>query len=204
MFSPAIQKLISLFSKFPTVGPRTATRFVFYLLELSKEEVEELVNSISKLKKDVKICSFCFNPFEPSTSSSQEEELCKICSNPIRDKTLLCIVEKETDLITLEKTKKYTGRYFILGGTVSKLKKADIEKLRTEELEERIKNHPEIKEIIIATNSTVEGEATALYLKRLLKLFNKKITRLGQGLPIGAELEYADEETLSSALENRK
>ena len=204
MLSPAIQKLISLFSKFPTVGPRTATRFVFYLLKLSKEEIEELVNSISKLKKDVKICSFCFNPFESSTSSNQEEGLCEICSNPIRDKTLLCIVEKETDLITLEKTKKYTGRYFILGGTVSRLKKADIEKLRTKELEERIKNHPEIKEVIIATNSTVEGEATNLYLKRLLKPFNKKITRLGQGLPVGAELEYADEETLSSALENRK
>jgi len=205
MLSPTIQKLISLFSKFPTVGPRTASRFVFYLLKLSKEEIEELINSISKLKKDVKICSFCFNPFESSTSSNQEEKLCKICSNPIRDKTLLCIIEKETDLVTLEKTKKYTGRYFILGGTVSKLKKTDIEKLRTKELEERIKDHPEIKEIIIAINPTVEGEATALYLERLLKPFKLiKITRLGRGLPTGAELEYADEETLSSALENRK
>ena len=211
MLSPTIQKLISLFSKFPTVGPRTASRFVFYLLKLSKEEIEELINSISKLKKDVKICSFCFNPFEPSTSSNQEEKLCKICSNPIRDKTLLCIIEKETDLVTLEKTKKYTGRYFILGGTVSKLKKADIEKLRTKELEKLIKDHPEIKEVIIAINPTVEGEATALYLERLLKPFTHselvnpiKITRLGRGLPTGAELEYADEETLSSALENRK
>jgi len=197
-YPPSVKKLIDLFSKFPTVGPRTASRFVFYLLRLSKEEIEELINSISNLKKTVKICSFCFNPFEG------EEEFCPICSNPSRDRTLLCIVEKETDLLSIEKTKKYRGLYFILGGTVSRLKKADIEKLRTKELEERVKNHPEIKEIIIAINPTVQGEATALYLERLLKPFHKKITRLGRGLPVGGELEYADEETLSSALEGRK
>ena len=197
-YPPSVKKLIDLFSKFPAVGPRTASRFVFYLLRLSKEEIEELINSISNLKKTVKICSFCFNPFEG------EEEFCPICSNPSRDRTLLCIVEKETDLLSIEKTKKYRGLYFILGGTVSRLKKADIEKLRTKELEERVKNHPEIKEIIIAINPTVQGEATALYLERLLKPFHKKITRLGRGLPVGGELEYADEETLSSALEGRK
>ena len=216
MFSPTIQKLIDLFSKFPTVGPRTAARFVFYLLKSSKEEIEELINSISDLKKTVKICSFCFNTFEG------ESELCPVCSNSRRDKSLLCIISNETDLVAIEKTKKYNGLYFILGGTVSRLKKADIEKLRTKELEERVKNHPpstakrgeagdeaksqrpEIKEIILATNSTTEGQATALYLERLLKPLNKKITRLGRGLPVGAELEYADEETLSSALEGRK
>lgn len=198
MYSPSIQKLIDLFSKFPTIGPRTAARFVFYLMKISKEEVEELINSISNLKKTVKICSFCFNPFEG------EGELCKICSDSSRDRTSLCIVEKETDLITLEKTKKYKGLYFILGGTVSTFKKKDIEKLKTKELEERVKSHPEIKEIIIAINPTTEGEATALYLERLLKPLNIKITRLGRGLPVGAELEYADEETLGSALEGRK
>lgn len=198
MYSPSIQKLIDLFSKFPTIGPRTAARFVFYLMKISKEEVEELINSISNLKKTVKICSFCFNPFEG------EGELCKICSDSSRDRTLLCIVEKETDLITLEKTKKYKGLYFILGGTVSTFKKKDIEKLRTKELEERIKSYPEIKEIIIAINPTTEGEATALCLERLLKPLNKKITRLGRGLPVGAELEYADEETLGAAFEGRK
>ena len=99
-YPPSVKKLIDLFSKFPTVGPRTASRFVFYLLRLSKEEIEELINSISNLKKTVKICSFCFNPFEG------EEEFCPICSNPSRDRTLLCIVEKETDLLSIEKTKK--------------------------------------------------------------------------------------------------
>jgi len=203
MYPKSIQKLIDLFSKFPTIGPRTAARFVFYLMQLSKEEIEELLNSISNLRKTIKICSFCFNPFEAG-----QGELCPICSNSSRDKTLLCIVEKETDLITLEKTKKYNGLYFILGGTISTFKKKDIEKLRTKELEERIKNHSEIKEIIIAINPTAEGEATTLYLERLLKPFGaargKKITRLGRGLPAGAELEYADEETLGSALEGRK
>jgi recombination protein RecR len=198
MYPPSIQKLIDLFSKFPTVGPRTAARFVFYLMKIPKEETEELINSISNLKKTVKICSFCFNPFEG------EGELCKICAAPSRDKTLLCVVEKATDLITLEKTKKYNGLYFILGGTVSTFKKEDIKQLRTKELEERIKAHPEIKEIIIAINPTTEGEATALYLERLLKPLNKKISRLGRGLPVGAELEYADEETLGAAFEGRK
>ena len=205
MYPPSIQKLIDLFSKLPTVGPRTASRFVFYLVGKSKEEVDKLVAAILDLKKNVKLCKLCFNPFEG------EGELCEICSNPARDKSLLCIIEKETDLLVIEKTKKYKGLYFILGGTVSTFKKADIEKLRTKELEERVKNRPEIKEIIIATNPTTEGEATALYLERLLKPLNLpagrqviKTTRLGRGLPVGGELEYADEETLGSALEGRK
>jgi len=198
MFPPSIKKLIDLFSKFPTVGPRTAARFVFYLLKLSKEEIENLTGAISDLKSAIKICPLCFNPFQ------SEGELCQICANPSRDKSLLCIIEKETDLLVIEKTKKYNGLYFILGGTVSRLKKADIEKLRTKELEEMVKNHPEIKEIIIAVNPTTEGESTALYLERLLKPLAKKITRLGRGLPVGGELEYADEETLGSALEGRK
>lgn len=197
MHPPSVQKLIEIFSKFPTVGPRTAGRFVFYLLKKPKEEIEELIKAISDLK-NVKICSLCFNPFEG------EGEFCKICFSPSRDKSLLCVVASEIDLQTLEKTKKYQGLYFILGGTVSALKKADIEKLRINELTKRIKNHPEIKEIILALNPTNEGEATALYLERLLKPLNKKITRLGRGLPVGGELEYADGETLTSALESRR
>lgn len=198
MHSPAIQKLIDLFSKFPTVGPRTASRFVFYLMGKNKEEIGELLSAISELKQNIKTCSFCFNPFQ------SEGSLCKICFDPRRDKSLLCVVANETDLLAIEKTKKYKGFYFILGGTASALKKTDIEKLRIKELEERIKNRLEIREIILAFNSTSEGEATALYLERILKPFSKKISRLGRGLPVGGELEYADEETLSSALEGRK
>ncbi len=197
MYPSSIQKLIDLFSKFPTVGPRTAARFVFYLLGLKKEGVEELTSAISKLKEKVKLCRACFKSFEG------EGELCEICQNAGRDKSLLCVVEKESDLVSLEKTKKYKGLYFILGGNVSALKKENIKKLRTAELSVRAEK-PEVKEIIIALNPTTEGEATTLYLERFLKFLEKKITRLGRGLPVGGELEYADEETLSSALERRK
>ena len=204
MYSKSIKKLIDQFSKLPTVGPRTAARFVFYLLNAPKEEVNSLIESISNLSKEVKLCSFCFKPFEG------EGNLCEICGDSNRDRTKLCIVEKETDLGSIEKTKKYPGLYFILGGTVSLLKK-EPEKIRTKELVERIKDpvvfhlfNASFEEIIIATNPTTEGEATSLYLERKLKSLNKKITKLGRGLPTGGELEYTDEETLGEALEGRK
>jgi recombination protein RecR len=202
MHSKIIKKLITLFSNFPTVGPRTAARFVYHLLKLPREEVKDIIFSISELKTRIKICKSCFSFFEPSG----EEEFCEICQDNKRDKTLLCIVEKETDLFSIEKTKKYKGLYFVLGGTISKLKKEKIRELRTNELLERLKNS-EIKEIIIALNPTTEGETTALYLERLLKKnlpAGRQVTRLGRGLPLGSELEYADEETLSSALESRR
>lgn len=202
MFSPSVQKLIDLFSKFPTVGPRTASRFVFHLIRLSKEEVDDFLTAIAALKHKVKTCPSCFNTYE------SEKDLCEICANPIRDKSLLCVAANETDLDTLEKIKKYKGLYFVLGGQVSRLRKEDLAKLKIKDLEERIKKSPEIKEIILALNPTAEGEATALYLERLFKSLDaardKKITRLGRGLPVGGELEYADEETLTSALEGRK
>jgi len=201
MYSPSIQKLIDLFSKFPTVGPRTASRFVFYLMNAKDEKTKELLDSISELKKNIKICPSCFNAYE------SEQNLCQICSNNSRDKSLVCVIANETDLMTIENTKKYKGLYFVLGGTISALRKTDIEKLRIKELESRIREDKEIKEIILAINPTPDGEATALYLERLIKnlpAYNGQITRLGRGLPVGAELEYADEETLENALENRR
>ncbi len=197
MQSNSVQKLIDLFSKFPTIGPKTAARFVYYLIGLKKEEVDEITNAISELKKNIKTCAFCFKPFEGLG------HLCEICANPGRDKSMLCVVEKEPDLNSLEKIKKYRGRYFILGGTISRLRKTEIEKLRIKDLVLRVKRGKDTKEIILAINPTAEGEATTLYLERLLKPYGKKITRLGRGLPQGGELEYADEETLSSALEGR-
>lgn len=204
MYPKSIQKLIEQFSKFPTVGPRTAARFVFYLLRLPKKDITELMDSISNLSKEVKICSFCFKPFEG------QGNLCEICYNSNRDRTRLCIVEKEVDLDAIEKIKRYNGLYFILGGTIS-LAKQDSEKIRAKELLERIKDpaafhlfDASIEEIIIATNPTTEGESTALFLERKLKPLNKKITKLARGMPKGGELEYADEETLGEALEGRK
>jgi len=198
MYSKTIQKLIDLFSKFPTVGPRTASRFVFYLLRLPKEEIEKLILAIQELKANVKICPSCFSHFEG------KNQFCEICYNPARDKSILCLVANDIDLKAIEKTKKYQGLYFVLGGVISKIKKKEVEDLKIKELENLMKNRPEIKEIILAFNANSEGEATSLYLERLLKPFGKKISRLGRGLPVGGELEYADEETLSSALESRK
>ncbi|MDP2926994.1 MAG: recombination mediator RecR [bacterium] len=207
MYSPAIQKLIDIFSRFPGVGPRTASRFVFYLLRKSQSEAEELLNSIINVRKAVQVCIFCLNLFEPKN----EETLCPICRDPRRDKTLLCVVEKEADLALLEKTKKYKGLYFVLGGLLSPLRKKETERLMIESFLKRVKSPEQFgliessfKEVIVAISYTTEGEATSLYLERALKPFNKKITRLGQGLPLGAEIEYADEETLSSALAGRK
>jgi len=197
MYPKTIQKLIEIFSKFPTVGQRTATRFVFYLIKRDKKEIEELSKAILDLKEKVKFCKNCFKPFEG------EGEVCEICSDKTRDRSLLCVVEKETDLEAIEKTKKYKGLYFVLGGPVSAIKKEELKKLRIKELEERVKDK-KIKEIIIATSLTTEGEALALFLERKLKNSGKKITRLGRGLPTGGELEYADEETLGAAFESRK
>lgn len=207
-----IKKLIELFSEFPTVGHRTASRFVFHLMRLPKEKIDELINAIEELKNKIKFCAFCFNPFESFDSTQDRGEsnlpaqvgLCSICKNPLRNKQLLCVVEKENDLISIENTKKYNGLYFILGGTVATMKKKDIDNLRIRELLDRVKAPAKFTEIIIAINPTPEGKATSILIERDLKEFAIKITHLAQGLPVGGELEYADEETLESALEGRK
>lgn len=209
MFPRPIQKLVDLFSKFPTVGPRTSARFVFYLLKSSPAELNELMHAIADMKKQIALCAFCFNPFDRS-EDPRSAKLCKICRNSRRDQSVLCIVEKESDFEALEKTHSYNGLYFILGGTVGMLRKQDISHLRIEELKARL-SAPEkfgvgkgFEEIIIGMNPTTEGEATALYLERMLKDKPWKLTRLGRGLPIGGEMEYADEETLRSSLESRR
>ncbi len=203
MYPSPIEKLIRLFSRFPTIGPRTAERFALYCLNAPKKETEELISTLKEVKEEVKMCSVCFR------SVLKEEKLCPICKDKKRNREMLCIVEKETDLLSIEKTKEYDGIYFILGGTVSPLKKEDFKNIRVKELKERIEKHkdfdlPKLKEAIIATNNTAEGDATAIYLVRVLGNLGIKTTRLGRGLPTGGELEYADEETLSSALKSRK
>jgi recombination protein RecR len=149
-------------------------------------------------------CAFCFNPFE-FRADATFPELCPICSDPRRDKNLLCIVEKETDLKAIEDTKKYNGLYFILGGTVGTMKKSDTENLRIEKMITRAKEDNKLTEIIIAINPTPEGKATSILVERSLKQspITFKITHLAQGLPVGGELEYADEETLESAFKGR-
>jgi len=200
MYPKQIQRLIQLFSQFPTVGQRTAARFVFYLLKAPKRDVKEIIEAVAQLRNEVALCKMCFSPFDASQKTG---EVCTICQDATRDQGILCIVEKESDLEALESIKEYKGLYFILGGAVDPLKKEQRETLRTKELKERL-HHSPIKEVIIATNPTTEGEATALYLERTLKDWHGKLTRLGRGLPIGGELEYADPETLKQSLENRR
>ncbi len=205
MYSESIQKLIEAFSKLPSVGPRTAARFAFYIIKAPREEVKGLMEAIAEARKSTKLCSLCFNPFE----NPSDNTLCDICSDPRRTKNILCIVEKESDLMAINQAKTYKGIFFVLGGTLSPMRKENIRKIRVKELIERVKD-PErygakkFDEIIIATNFTSEGEATALYLERILKEVGVKVTRLARGLPKGGELEYIDEETISSALEGRK
>ena len=205
MFPKTIQDLIEIFSRFPGVGKRTAQRFVFYLAKLKKEDFDLFVEKCLNLKK-IKSCNFCFNLFEG------ENDLCPICKNPQRIKKILMIVEKEIDLETIENTKKYDGLYFVLGKSYSPLEdEKKIEKeMRIPELIERIKN-PEkfgikttFQEIIIATNTTLDGENAALFLQKKLKPLKIKITSLGRGLSTGGEIEYSDDQTIFFALNNRK
>jgi recombination protein RecR len=198
MYPPAIQNLINRFSKFPTVGPRTAARFVFYLLRQDNKSIKELLAAIADLKNKIKLCPACFDTYE------SEKPLCPICADSKRDKNLLCVIASETDLAAIEKTKTYKGRYFVLGGTVSGLRKESDKHLRTPALVERMKNDRVIAEVILAINPTSDGLATIDYLEEKLKPLTKKITKLGLGLPLGGELEYADDETLSSSLSGRK
>lgn len=194
MAQNSIEKLINIFRKFPAVGPRTAGRFVYYLMGQPKEKIDELISAIQEIKNKIKFCEFCFNPFE-SFDSAQNNTLCPICADPRRDKNLLCVVEKEVDLESIEKTKRFNGLFFIL----------NINSPRLEELRQRIKNK-QFSEIIIALNPTQEGKAAAVLTERALKEigYSGKITHLAQGIPAGGELEYADEETLESALSGRK
>lgn len=204
MFPESIKKLVGIFSKFPTIGARTAARFSFYLLSLSENEIEELLSAIKNLRKNVRFCKFCFKPFEGSG------DFCEICKNYKSREPILCVVESETDLMAIENPKIYKGLYFVLGGTVSHLKKEDFKKIRVNELLERLKNplsfglDVKFTEIILANNLTTEGESTTLYLEEKLKPLGIKISHLARGLPNGAELEYTDEETLGAALEGRK
>ena len=205
MYPKPIQQLLELFAQFPTIGPRTAGRMVFYLLKSKENSFDEFVKALKDLREQMRLCIFCFNPFDSSLSlvaQGKPFEICTVCRDPMRDKSILCVVEKEEDLATLEQTKTFQGLYFILGGTVGNLRKEDLQNLRTEELKKRIENS-EFQEIILALNPTTEGEATTLYLQRLLEPLKIKTTRLGRGLPIGGEVEYADPETLKHALLHR-
>jgi len=191
--SDAVERAIHELSKLPGVGRKSAQRHVFYLLKAPAEDVEALAQSILELKTKVRYCSICFN--------ITEQDPCPICSDETRDKSTICVVEEPHDLVAFEKTGEYKGLYHCLGGVLSPLDGIGPDDLHIKELLARIDEN--VKEIIVATNPSTEGEATALYLTKLLKPLNLKITRIARGIPVGSDLEFADEITLTRALQGR-
>lgn len=193
----SVQNLIDELSELPGFGPKTAERLAFYLLKVSSEKVQSLAQAISSLKEKITTCQVCYNLAERSP--------CSICSDEKRDKSQICVVEEPLDVVALEKAHVYSGLYHVLGGAISPTEGIGPENLKIKELISRLeKNKGKLKEIILATNPDLEGEATAMYLAKLAHPYNIKITRLARGLPTGANLEYADEITLQRALEGRQ
>ncbi|NLZ71358.1 MAG: recombination protein RecR [Clostridiaceae bacterium] len=195
-FPNSIAKLIQELGKLPGIGSKTAQRLAFYILSLEKDKVNELADSIINAKKNTTLCEECCNLTETNP--------CPICSSGKRDHSLLCVVEQPRDVAALEKMKEYQGLYHILHGVISPMDNIGPEDIKLRELLIRLQEHPEIKEIILATNPTVNGEATAIYLSRLIKPTGITISRIASGLPMGGDLEYADEVTLAKAFEGRK
>ena len=190
-----VRKLIESFEKLPGIGPKTAQRLTFYLLHVPQKQLDSFSEALSTLKKNTVLCSICFNV--------SDKDPCPICSNRNRDKTTLCVVEQPLDVLALEKTRDYKGVYHVLHGAISPLNNIGPDELHIRELLPRLKNG-EVEEVILATNPNMEGEATAMYIAKLIKPLEIKVTRLAHGLPVGADLEYADEVTLSRAIEGRR
>ncbi|MBU5486512.1 recombination mediator RecR [Clostridium sp. MSJ-11] len=190
----AIEKLIEEFAKLPGVGNKTAQRLTLHVLNLPQDEVEEFAAALVKARGTIKYCSSCGN--------FTDTDPCSICSNPNRDKSLICVVEQPKDIMAMEKVKEYNGMYHVLHGTISPMAGRGPNDIKLRELITRINGV--VKEVIVATNPNVEGEATAMYISKILKPLGAKVTRIAHGIPVGGDLEYADEVTLSKALEGRK
>lgn len=193
----AIKNLMESFEKLPGIGPKTAARLTFYLLHVPQKQLEEFAQALSSLKKNTVLCSICYN--------ISESDPCPICLDTNRDKSVICVVEQPLDILAIEKAGKYKGVYHVLHGVINPLENIGPDEIYISPLIERVKKG-KIKEVILATNPTMEGEATAMYIKNQFKVLNLKfkISRLGQGLPTGGDLEYADEMTLIQALEGRR
>lgn len=194
-YSPSIEKLIESFEKLPSIGHKTAIRLAFYMLNCTEEETKEFVSSILEAKKNLKYCSKCFN--------ISDTDPCPICSNPKRDISTICVVEDVKDVIAMERTHEFNGVYHVLHGSISPMNGIGPDDIKVKELLARLQDG-KVKEIILATNPRVEGEATAMYLSKLIKPLGIKVTRIARGIPVGGDLEYTDEITLMQALEGRR
>ena len=194
-YSPSIEKLIEAFEKLPSIGNKTAARLAFHMLDASEEETNEFINAIVNAKKNLKYCSVCFN--------ISDTEPCNICSNATRDHSVICVVEDVRDVVAMERTHEFKGVYHVLHGSISPMNGVGPDDIKIKELLARLMNG-EVKELILATNPRVEGEATAMYISKLVKPLGVKVTRIAHGIPVGGDLEYTDEVTLGKALEGRR
>lgn len=190
-----ISRLIQEFNKLPGIGPKTASRLTFYLLRGTDEEANALASAIVEVKEKTIYCSRCFN--------IATQDPCAVCTNPNRETNIVCVVEEPLDVLAIERTGEYRGLYHVLHGSISPVDGINPEDLKIRELVFRVKSEP-IEEVIVATNSTLEGDATQAYIAREIVPLGVKVTRLARGLPVGSDLEYADEVTLGRALENRR
>ena len=190
-----IANLIEQLSKLPGIGRKTAQRLAFFILEMDDLEVEKLSKSIIDAKENIKLCSICCN--------LTDIDPCQICQNTQRDKSIICVVEGAKDIIAMERTREYKGEYHVLHGVISPMDNIGPNDIKIKELLARLSDGV-VKEIILATNPTVEGEATALYLSKLIKPIGVKVTRIAHGIPVGGDLEYFDEVTLAKAMDNRR
>jgi len=195
VFGGLVQDLIDELGRLPGIGPKSAQRIAFFLLKIPKEDAVRLANVIAEVKEKVSFCTRCFNV--------AEGELCVVCLDPRRDPTVLCVVEDARDIVAIEKTQDFRGRYHVLQGAINPLEGVGPEQLRISELLRRLGDE-DITEVILCTNPNLEGDATAMYLSRQLRPLGIKVTRLASGLPVGGDLEYADELTLGRALEGRR
>ena len=195
LYTASFSKLIDAFRKMPGVGSKSAVRMAYHILSLSKDEAKELADTIIDATEKIHYCSVCQN--------ITEDEVCEICSNEKRDHSVLCVMEKPKDVIALEKTREYFGMYHVLHGSISPLDNIGPEELKIKELLQRI-SEGEFKEVIMANSPSIEGEATAMYISKLIKPFGVKVSRIAYGLPVGGDLEYADQVTLAKAIEGRR
>ena len=195
MYAGPVQELIDQLGRLPGVGPKSAQRIAFYLLKLPKEDAERLAEAIVEVKARISFCRRCWNV--------AEGEFCEMCRDERRDPTIVCVVEEPRDIVAVEKTQEFHGLYHVLQGAISPIEGIGPEQLRVKELLTRV-DAEGIKEVILCTNPNLEGEATAMYLARLLKPLGLSVTRIASGLPVGGDLEYADELTLGRALEGRR
>ena len=194
-YAPPIARLLEELERLPGVGPKSAQRIAYWLLTADSADAERLASAIIEVKRTIHFCPVCFN--------FAEGELCSVCADHERDRAMLCVVEEPRDLIAVDRTGEFHGVYHVLQGAISPIDGIGPERLRVHELIERLGEN-EITEVVIATNPNVEGETTALYLARLIKPLGIKVTRIASGLPVGGDLEYADEVTLGRALEARR